>query len=276
MSLSVTVTVTTEPGTLLAPAGLSMPGLVCQGVDAVGARATRRREPNTGQEVLALVPEAPEVTLRYRYSEGEATYPDALWRAAPGSRWTRAAEALVQEARAVAGDGPPAERATRLARDTAEKFTYGHPATRFYDGCDEIPPLACGLTEGSCVDINTYFLAALRAAGIEAGYVVGYFFPAEKGDHCEGMHCWVATRAGDEILHWDIAHHLKMGTRDVRPALNPKPGVRYPVGHGMGLDFPEDGVRDAKLLSEPVFARDGALHWPVAPRIRLHAAETAR
>ena len=142
----------------------------------------------------------------------------------------------------------------------AEKFTYGHPEERFNDGLDHVPVLGCDIqTPGSCVDINTYFIAALRAAGIEAGYALGYFFPAEKGDHCEDNHCWVVTRTDGVVQDWDIAHHLKMGTRDIHPATNPKPGFRAGVGHSMGLDFPEQNLTEVKVIGEPVWVEDGQM-----------------
>ena len=107
------------------------------------------------------------------------------------------------EVEAFAGQYAGFDRAVAVACATAERFTYGHPETRFNDGLNEVPALGCGLTEGSCVDINTYFIAALRAAGIEAGYVTGVFFPAEKGDHCDDGHCWVVTRIDGETREWE-------------------------------------------------------------------------
>lgn len=117
----------------------------------------------------------------------------------------------------------------------------------------EIPALGCGTAEGSCVDINTYFIASLRAAGFDAGYVGGCFFPAEKGGRCDDMHCWVVTRDQGEVLEWDIAHHLKLGRRDIVPGLNPKPGYRVALSHSMGLTVPDLGVACLKLLTEPVW-----------------------
>ncbi|WP_346909390.1 transglutaminase-like domain-containing protein [uncultured Roseibium sp.] len=128
-----------------------------------------------------------------------------------------------------------------IVNDVAEKFVYGHPEVRFNDGLEEIPYLSCGVTEGSCVDINTYLIACLRAAGFEAGYMTGYFFPEEKNGCCDDMHCWVVTRHNGVVLEWDIAHHLKMGTREICCGLNPKPGSRVAMAHSMGLDFPQPG-----------------------------------
>jgi hypothetical protein len=165
------------------------------------------------------------------------------------------------------------DRALRLGRAVAEKFTYGHPETRFTDGLDHVPHLACGLTEGSCVDIHTYFVASLRAAGIEAGYLTGYVFPE---DGPASAHCWVVTRIDGLTQEWDISHFLQMGRRDIIPALNPKGGFRLPVGHSMGLVLPGSGEDDLKLLSEPMaLMPDGPARFSNR-RITLHTYQRAK
>ena len=273
-AFAVTVMVETQSGdTLLAPTGLSTPHALSEGCTVTGGAVHETRETSAGQWALVIVATGGKVELRYDYVPGSADYPDQIW-APRDTRFTRAADALVAEARAIAPDAPPDERACDIACAVAGKFTYGHPDRRFYEGADMIPALGCGLTEGSCVDINAYFMASLRASGIEAGYVTGVFFPAEKGDRCDDMHCWVVTRAGGITQAWDIAHHLKLGTRDIRPALNPKPGFRVALAHSMGLDFPELGLTEVKLLSEPLIVRDGQA-YPVNAAIRLHRTEAA-
>ncbi|MFQ6548060.1 hypothetical protein AADZ90_008875 [Aestuariibius sp. 2305UL40-4] len=67
------------------------------------------------------------------------------------------------------------------------------------------------------------------------------------------------TRQDGEVLEWDIAHHLKMGTRDIAAGLNPKPGRRAPVAHSMGLTIPAAGLRDIKLISQPLRVADERL-----------------
>jgi len=272
----ITLTVTAEPeAQMLAPLGFDTPQSRVTGLTVTGGtRLPDVTEAKTGQTVALIRPEAESVTLTYAFDPCDAAYPEAIWQV-HDSRFTRAAEALVAEARATAPDAPPAERARAIACATAERFTYGHPETRFTDGLDHVPHLGCGLTAGSCVDINTYFLAALRAAGIEASYVVGYFFPAEKGDWCNDAHCWVVTRTEEVVQHWDIAHYLKLGTRDIYPALNPKPGFRAPVGFGMGLDFPQFGVEDLKLLSEPIWLCTSGARRVHTQCIRLRHPEIA-
>lgn len=199
-----------------------------------------------------IAPYGDEVTLTFCFEEGgDGAYPDPMFAPKP-SRFTRFADALVAEAHEAAGDSHGIERARALACAAAERLTYGHPEGKFNDGLDEIPALGCGMVEGSCVDINTYFIASLRAAGIEACYVTGFYFPAEKDGTCTDGHCWVVTRIDGATQEWDIAHHLKMGSRDIQPGLNPKPGFRGACFHSMGLTFPDLGATGIKALIEPL------------------------
>jgi hypothetical protein len=253
---------------VLAPGGLTTPEATCTDLTVEGGTAEAVAEATTGQTALAVLPVSGTITLTWRFDETPGAYPEGVFAAHP-SRHTRAADALLAEVAAIAPDLTGLPRATAIARATAERFTYGHPAARFTDGLDAVPALGCGLTEGSCVDINTYFLAALRAAEIEAGYVTGFFFPEEKHGTCVDGHCWVLTRIGGAIHAWDIAHHLKMGTRDVRPALNPKPGFRAACAFGMGLAFPALGLPDVKALTQPVILRGTEVLRAEAPEIRL-------
>lgn len=246
---------------LLAPIGLATPHQVPVSFQVAGAEVSLTGETGTGQMAALITPQAETaVELTYAFAEGGPGYPEVLFQPRT-NRYTKAAEALVSDAGRLAGqagDGPAAIAA--IVNDVAEKFVYGHPDTRFNDGLDEIPYLSCGLTEGSCIDINTYLIACLRSAGFEAGYVTGYFFPEEKNGSCDDMHCWVVTRHQGEVLEWDIAHHLKMGTRQIRPGLNPKPGDRVAMAHSMGLDFPQIGVTCTKLIAEPLWVdADGGL-----------------
>ncbi|SDE25411.1 transglutaminase-like domain-containing protein [Ruegeria marina] len=231
---------------LLAPVGLSTPQSAPVSVDTQGAAQRMVADPRSAQHALVLTPAEAQIRLAWSYVLGGADYCEAMFQPR-NSRYTRAAAKLADEAR---------EFAHRSVKDIADHvaalFAYGHPETRFYDAEDEIPQL-CSMTEGSCVDINAYFIAFCRAAGIEAGYITGYFIPEEKRTHCADMHCWVVTRGPQGVQEWDIAHHLKMGTRDIRPGLNPKPGVRVAMAHSMGLEFPSLGLRDLKLIGEPMW-----------------------
>ncbi|TDK46774.1 transglutaminase-like domain-containing protein [Antarcticimicrobium luteum] len=245
---------------LIAPAGFSTPHAAPLSVAVRGADMCLIADPGAAQHALILTPTAERIEVEWRYAATGAPYPEALF-APRDSRFTRSAAALGAEVRGIA-DGRDPAGIKALADHVAALFTYGHPEQRYYDGADEIPQI-CSLTVGSCVDINAYFIAACRAAGYEAGYVTGYFIPREKRTHCEDMHCWVVTRAGGLVQEWDIAHHLKLGTGDIRPGLNPKPGVRLPMAHSMGLNFPAAGLTDIKLIGEPWWiGADGALSRP--------------
>ena len=257
MQTVVTVEVANEKSTarrLLAPVGIPTPYQTPLGFTVEGADFSLIGEIHTGQMAALITPKpGGPVTLRYTYLNRGSSYPELLFQHRP-NRFTRAADALMRDARRIVDDAEDGHEAiTAIVNDVAGKFDYGHPETKFNDGEDEIPFLACGLTEGSCVDINTYLIAALRSTGFEAGYVTGYFFPEEKNGCCEDMHCWVVTRHTGVVLEWDIAHHLKLQKKEVCAGLNPKPGTRIAVAHSMGLDFPTLGIREMKLLAEPVW-----------------------
>lgn len=254
----------------LVPGGMGTPQGTCTGVEVAQADTRDVFEDHTGQRALLVTPRSGRLQVTYHVdTDIVAPYPEVMF-TPRDSRFTRFADELVAEVGAIAPDAPAPQRARAIACATAERFSYGHPEEKFNDGLEEIPALGCGLVEGSCVDINTYFIASLRAAGIEAGYVTGFFFPQEKAGRCTDGHCWVASRIGGAVQHWDIAHHLKMGTRDIHPALDPRPGLRAACFHSMGLDFPELGLRAVKALIEPVMLTDGWARGFDAPEIRLH------
>ncbi|MEL6452937.1 MAG: transglutaminase family protein [Pseudomonadota bacterium] len=236
-----------QAGVLVAPVGLSSPAGRCLDVTVDGARQEVLEEATLGQRVLVLTPTAEAVTLRYAYDAVPAAYPEPMF-VPHRSRYIDPTPALASEAReivAARGVAGFVDHVTRL-------FEYGHTVEKFYEGAEAIPQL-CDMVTGSCVDINTYLVSGLRAAGVAAGYVTGYFIPAEKRTSTTDMHCWVATRVDGVVAHWDIAHHLKMGTRNVAPGLNPKPGVRLALSHSMGWTVPSLGVEDVKLLTEPMW-----------------------
>lgn len=255
---------------VLAPGGFDTPHAVCQSLHVTGGTAEPIEEATTGQRAYRITTDAPELRLTWTFRQAPGSaYPDITFQPKP-SRYTRFAEALAAETAEIAPKANPADRAVAIARATAERFTYGHPEDRFNDGFDEVPALGCGIAEGSCVDINTYFIAALRSAGIDAGYVTGVFFPTEKDGAAEDGHCWVVTRIDGVCQEWDIAHHLKMGTRAVAPGLNPKPGFRAALFHSMGLEFPAAGVGLTKALIEPQQIAGAGLQRFETPEIRLY------
>ncbi len=257
MSTVVTVEIADCPDNdqqIMAPVGMATPYQMPEAFSVEGASFSLIGEASTGQMAALITPRHDErVTLRYVYGDTGSAYPDMMFHHRP-NRFTSAADDLMRDARRIAdqaGDGHDAIET--IVNDVATKFFYGHPETRFNEGEAVVPFLACGLTEGSCVDINTYLIAALRAAGFEAGYATGYFFPAEKNGHCDDMHCWVVTRHQGVVLEWDIAHHMKLGQSEICCGLNPKPGIRVALAHSMGLTFPALGIKGMKLLAEPIW-----------------------
>lgn len=255
------------------PLGLSTPQTAPISCAVDGARLACVTHPETGQVIGIATPESDKITVTYEFRLGGAAYPETMF-VPRDSRYTRTASDLARDAAQVAQDaGGGRAGLLALMTHTAAQFDYGHPDERFYDGHSEVPQL-CGLTQGSCVDINMYLIAALRAAGYEAGYVTGYFVPEEKRTWCTDSHCWVVTRHNGVIEEWDIAHFLKLGRRDIEPGLNPKPGVRVAMAHSMGWSLPALGVVDAKLMGPPGWLmQDGMLHEADEQVIRLDGYE---
>ncbi len=243
----------------VAAMGQAIPSVSPVEVLCDGARLSVAGAPNVAQSLICGTAETARVTLSYSFERGGPDYPEQMFRPTD-SRFTRAAADMAEELTGVArAAGGGADGMQAIAEHVASMFDYDHPEERFYDGFEHIP-LLCGTTKGSCVDINAYLIAGLRAAGYEAGYIYGPFIPEEKKTWCADMHCWVVTRHGGVVQEWDIAHHLKMGTRAVRPGLNPKPGVRVAMSHSMGWVVPALGIRDHKLFGPPlIVADDGAL-----------------
>lgn len=242
----------TGGGPFLAPMGLATPHTRPTHFEVDGGRiGSVIAEAGSDQKAALIDPTGQEMTLIYRFAEGGDPYPESLF-AQRDTPFTRAEESLKEKARdiaAAAGGGRAGLQA--IVDHVAGLFRYGHPETRFTDGYDHIPEL-CNIAEGSCSDINSYLIANLHAAGYEAGYLTGYFFPAEKRGTCNDMHCWVATRCDGVTEEWDIAHHMKAGLPEIRAGLNPKPGFRVAVFHSLGVSFPAIGGDVMKLLAPPI------------------------
>ena len=246
---------------LLAPTGITTPYEGVSGLEIAGGRVTHiLSETELGLTACLIEPDAPKTVLTYQITLAPvgAFYPDMAF--APRlTRYTQAADALAEASREVAQKASGGLAGiTALVAEAEARFSYAHPEARFNDGTDEVPYLSCGMTPGSCVDINTYLVASLRAAGYEAAYFYGYFFPEERGGMTDDGHCWVATRHAGEILEWDIAHHIKAGLGPTQPGLNPRPGKRVAMTHSMGhryhLPEPDGGRSESmiKILGQPI------------------------
>lgn len=264
-----------EPGArLLAPAGMAAPGEAVAAASVTGGRiAAVLPELELGLVALEIEAEGGPLTFSHVIVPDGHAYPEVMF-TPRATRYTTAADDLAQasvEIARAAGGGMAGIAA--LVAEAEARFAYDHPEIRFNDGTDTVPYLSCGLTPGSCIDINTYLVASLRAAGFEAGYVYGYFFPAEKGGVTDDSHCWVVTRHAGEMQHWDIAHHMKAGLGPTRPALDPRPGWRVALGHSQGHRYGHGaGGVELKLLAEPMVIGADGRPGPVPLIARLAAS----
>lgn len=247
-----------QPGTLLmAPAGITTPHDSITSTGVKGAQVVNvLMEPELGLSALLLEVQDDSVQIMHQLSPvpDTAAYPASVF-TPRRNRFAEASEQLAHASReiaAAAGGGRGGIEA--LVAEAEARFTYAHPQVRFNDDSERVPFLACGTTPGSCIDINTYLIASLRAAGFEAGYVYGYFFPHERDGQTHDMHCWVITRHHGEILEWDVAHHMKAGLGNTRPGLNPRPGHRIALGHSLGHRYHTGAGQtiDLKLLAGPL------------------------
>lgn len=261
------------PARLLAPAGIATPHDAVVGFHVEGGHILQvLPEPELGLTACLIAPTGGPLRLRYEVAPAPAgcPYPEAAFRPR-ANRYTTAATELATASRAIASAaGGGASGIAALVAEAEQRFAYAHPAQRFNDGADAVPYLSCGRTPGSCVDINTYLVASLRAAGYEAAYFYGYFFPAERGGVTDDGHCWVVTRHAGQVLEWDIAHHIKAGLGATRPGLNPRPGARVAVSHSMGHRYP--GVDHGgliKVLGEPMGLSPETGAHPLSLRARL-------
>jgi hypothetical protein len=245
-----------RPGTiLLAPTGISTPYESVTGLQASGAQVQSvLREAQLDLSAVCLRTESSKVELIWAFmgSAKGTDYPERAFTPML-NRYTRPDLALADQSQAIArkaGGGLAGIKA--LVAETEAQFFYAHPNLRFTDDRDTVPLLSCGLTPGACVDINTYLIASLRAAGYDAGYIYGYFFPSGSANTTYDQHCWVITRCDGEILEWDIAHHLKAGLGASQPGLNPHPGRRVALGYAMGQQYTFNGtIIHTRLLAEP-------------------------
>lgn len=257
--LSITVDALAPGARVLAPLGISSPhGRVMDLRVEGGAVTTIARDAELDLAAASITAGGGPLTIRHRVDDTPAPYPEAAF-APRRNRWTAASDALAEASRAIANAaGGGAAGIEALAAEAESRFRYTHPNVRFTEGHDDVPYLSCGLTEGSCTDINTYLVASLRAAGYEAAYVFGYFFPAERAGRTRDMHCWVVTRHDGALLEWDIAHHLKAGLGPTRPAPNPRAGERIALGHSMGHLYPVEGeTATLRYLPEPMTIENG-------------------
>lgn len=211
--------------------------------------------------VVARV-ERSEPSVAYVWRSAGPTEADADWLWSPPDHpLSRASPELADQMRGLTAGLAPDEAETAVVRHVASVFRYGHGEGRFTDGADAVPALSCGLTRGSCVDIHTYAVAALRSVGVKAAYVAGVFWP-EGADTAADMHCWIVTQV-DRGRAWDVSHDL-MAARAPRPGFDARPGRRLPFSVGRGQRFAWRGrsVEISHFALPHRLTDDGAVELP--------------
>ena len=217
-----------------------------------GAVAATVTALNSGQKAYWIKDYDPqELSIGYRFNEQPGSPPEWLW-SLPRSPFAPSPE-LADQARDVTAGKSQKVRA--LVDHTVAHFEYTHPEVSILQGRETVPAV-CGLTEGSCVDIHTYFISALAAVGSEATYLHGYYF-REQETVSPGFHCWLATRDEQGIRNWDLSHALIYNRIPAVDGLNPHPGRRVVVGAGKDLRFDLDGLGvECHILCHPALVAD--------------------
>ncbi|MCG8612812.1 MAG: transglutaminase-like domain-containing protein, partial [Pseudomonadales bacterium] len=191
------------------------------------------------------------VQIRYQFEPTGKSLPEQFFEQQT-NRYTVASQGFAEEIKALNTEGNPAKQIFDLILKAKSVFDYGHADERFNDGHAQVPAL-CGTTKGSCVDINTYLIAASNSLGIPVQYVAGYWFHPER-NFTPDMHCWLLFNVDNTVIPWDLAHHLKWGVSELSPSLNPAGGRRVPMSFGRGLNFEgPHGTVQISHFSEPVW-----------------------
>jgi Transglutaminase-like superfamily len=201
------------------------------------ASASKIIATNSGQAALSFPVNAggqPTVTLEF--ADETCDFPDWVFEPTGGRHETPSSPLLALMRELAPETLVAVDRVERIIRHVEGRFAYGVRDVGLGDDADAMPALACDTHLGTCVDTHSYAVAAMRAAGIEAAYISGLFFP-EGAIASEPGHCWLVVRAEGAPHHWDISHFLKYGLGPVRPILNPKPGFRYAMSVGRDLTF---------------------------------------
>ncbi len=238
-----------EAGLYIAPVAPDTPGqrVLATTFDGMAPLAMVRAT-NSGQAAwLCRLEAGAAPRISYRFAEEGGTWPDWAFHPA-GTRFDLASPELAAEVAEGVPAGPPSRRVPAVMQFVADRFQYGRRPRHLGDDRDAMPALGCDLNTGTCVDMHTVGVAALRAIGVEAVYVIGGFVYAGKDEYPTG-HCWLNLRAVVAAHHYDISHHVEYGLGRVTTALNPKPGRRFALGLGRGLVFdgPEGAVEIPSL-----------------------------
>lgn len=223
---------------------------------------------NSRQHAYLLKPESGKIPrVQFEFVENDSDPDPWIW-LINDNRYTRASPELRDLAGVITGEAEDDQtRVALLIEHAAVNFGYVHSDVRFNDGHDQVPML-CGTAKGSCVDINTYLIAASRSMGIKVQYMAGFWFHPDKQETLD-MHCWLTFECEGKPLFWDLAHHLKWGIEPLAPGLNPAGGRRLPMTCGRGLEFATaNGRISISHFSEPLWVL--ASGECIKPEIRIH------
>ncbi|MES9877954.1 MAG: transglutaminase-like domain-containing protein [Candidatus Sedimenticola sp. PURPLELP] len=244
----------------------------CVSVELNNVEQVREIEALNALQHAYLIKPLPEQVphIRFKFIDNDYAPDYWIWEL-QDNRYTRASSELGKLASELAENcSTEREIIHALITNAAEYFGYAHPDIRFNQGHDDVPML-CGTTKGSCVDINTYLIAAARSLGIKVQYMAGYWFHPERTETLD-MHCWLAFECDSETVFWDLAHHLKWGVEELAPGLNPAGGRRVPMTCGRGLQFDTPyGEITISHFSEPLWVLPS--EQCLKPDIRIGIAE---
>jgi endonuclease/exonuclease/phosphatase family metal-dependent hydrolase len=205
----------------------------------------RRTAGNSGQEVFVLSAKAgTQPGLTITFDDGFGRVPEAVWKPTGAAHETPSDALAAHMAEVAPVDLTAQDRVARIVAHVADRFTYGVRDVGLGDDRADMPALTCDLHLGTCVDTHSYAVACLRAAGFDACYVSGVWFPEGQTETSPG-HCWFLVGAEGVPQQWEISHFLKFGLGPVRPVLNPQPGLRHALSVGRGLVV--DGVGFTRL-----------------------------
>lgn len=227
---------------------------------------------NSAQRAYLIKPEiCCSPGIRFHFAKKDNCPPPWFWQQ-QDNRYTRAADDLTELAqRVTAHCDNPEDALQRLMEHAAGIFGYGHRDRPLYDEEDEIS-CVCGGTRGSCVDINTYLMAAATSLNIPVQYMAGYWFHPDRSE-TPGMHCWLVFEINDQPVFWDLAHHLKWGVTELAPGLNPAGGCRVTMSCGRGLLFnTSHGSVEISHFSKPTWILSGAR--VLSPQLKITLQES--
>jgi transglutaminase-like putative cysteine protease len=195
--------------------------------------------------------------VRYVFTPSGGGLPEAAF-VSQGSRFETLEPALAAQIAALASGADLASRVRAQLQAIADRFTYGRRDLHLGAQGEGLPAFGEEPTTGTCVDIHSVCVAALRAIGAPAAYVIGGWVREGDPDRPTG-HCWLSLNVPDLPAAWDVSHHLEFGLGAIEPGLNPEPGRRFALSYGRAPVF-EAGGGQIEIL--PALS---GFHWADGP-----------